>query len=230
MRQRTDGIQTRRRILRAACEIFAANGFRDATVADICERAETNVASVNYHFRDKESLYIEVWRHVAQRAAELHPIGGGVPANAPVEERLRGHLHTLLQRMNDRGRLGDFQRLRMLEMANPTGFIDPIREELRQPYREHLRKVVRELLGPRATEKAVELCALSVMGQCRAARRRRGFKCRNAAASYTEAELEELAEHITKFSLAGIRAVRRGIQHDRRGLTASGKNGQRDDL
>jgi hypothetical protein len=54
-------ICTRERLLAGACEIFTKKGYRDATIADICERAGANVAAVNYHFGDKETLYIEEW-------------------------------------------------------------------------------------------------------------------------------------------------------------------------
>ena len=63
---------TRERVLTAASEIFAEKGYRDATVSEICEAADANIASVNYHFGDKESLYDEVWRHAlrSRRAGE----------------------------------------------------------------------------------------------------------------------------------------------------------------
>jgi AcrR family transcriptional regulator len=54
---------TRERVLEAACQIFADKGFHNTTVADICEKAEANIAAVNYHFGDKESLYDAVWHH-----------------------------------------------------------------------------------------------------------------------------------------------------------------------
>ena len=80
MRSRTDGIETRKRVLQAACEVFAARGYRDATVAAICRKAGANSAAINYHFNDKESLYVEVWRQSADEAMRLYPLDGGVPA------------------------------------------------------------------------------------------------------------------------------------------------------
>src|ERR1700719_65578 len=51
---------TREKILSAAGEIFAEQGFEGATIRAITERAGVNVAAVNYHFRDKAELYTRV--------------------------------------------------------------------------------------------------------------------------------------------------------------------------
>jgi TetR/AcrR family transcriptional regulator, regulator of cefoperazone and chloramphenicol sensitivity len=48
--------ETRLQLLEAAGEVFAEVGFRDATVREICRRADANIAAINYHFGDKENL------------------------------------------------------------------------------------------------------------------------------------------------------------------------------
>src|SRR5258708_26897811 len=50
---------TRERLLAAAGQVFAEEGFQGATIRKIKERAEANIAAVNYYFGDKERLYIE---------------------------------------------------------------------------------------------------------------------------------------------------------------------------
>ncbi|HBM17443.1 MAG TPA: hypothetical protein DD381_14035 [Lentisphaeria bacterium] len=53
--------ETKRKILTAAAHEFALNGYNGATIRDICRRAGVNLASINYHFKSKESLYKEMF-------------------------------------------------------------------------------------------------------------------------------------------------------------------------
>lgn len=55
--------KTKLKLIEAAEQEFAEHGFHGASVRDITNRAETNIASVNYHFGSKETLFIEMIRH-----------------------------------------------------------------------------------------------------------------------------------------------------------------------
>ena len=55
--------ETQIKLLEAAEFEFAEHGYEGASVRSITTRAGTNIASVNYHFGSKESLFIEMIRH-----------------------------------------------------------------------------------------------------------------------------------------------------------------------
>ena len=56
---RTD---TRKVIMDAAADVFAARGFHSATVREICAKANANIALVSRYFGSKQGLYAEVCR------------------------------------------------------------------------------------------------------------------------------------------------------------------------
>src|SRR6266568_9220078 len=90
--------KTRQRLLEAAGEVFAEQGFRTATIREICARADANVAAVSYHFGDKEQLYSEVLRFAHGCALDKYPPNLGLPADAPAEKRLYTFILSFLQR------------------------------------------------------------------------------------------------------------------------------------
>lgn len=67
---------TKDRILAAAEELFAQNGFAGTSLRQVTSRADVNIAAVNYHFGSKENLINEVFRRrmdemTQQRLARL---------------------------------------------------------------------------------------------------------------------------------------------------------------
>src|SRR5438045_242413 len=89
---------TRKRLLEAAGRKFAEKGFDAANVREITEAARTSPASVNYHFRSKEHLYVEAVRHAAGICAEMVPLPSW-PEGVAAAEKLRDFIHAFLGRL-----------------------------------------------------------------------------------------------------------------------------------
>lgn len=207
---------TRRRLLDAAVILFASKGFRNAKTADICKMAQANVAAVNYHFGSKEELYVAAWRHEFERSLADYPPDGGVAPEAMAEERLRGHIMASVRRfMDPASRDLDIADR---EMADPTGLLAEVMHRSIDPIRRMHAALVRKLLGPQASAQEVELCVMSIHAQCFAAlmheRRRRLAppQLRRKAPPGLRVNGATLTEHIVRFSLAGISAVRTAIE------------------
>ncbi len=210
-KQRSDGQETRRNLLAAAGEIFARKGFREATIAEICQQAGANTAAVSYHFGSKEALYVESWRYAFSQSLSLYPPDGSIPAEAPVEERLRGRILAIMRRIID-PQSHDFDIFHK-EMANPTGLLAKAMQESVETIFKGLTLLVSELLNKEPQEHEVQLCAMSIRAQCfgpllHARRRKSAQDLPTTGIEPLLEDVEELADHVTRFSLAGIRALR----------------------
>ena len=206
---------TQARLLKSACEVFAEKGYRDATIAEICERANANIAAANYYFRDKGTLYIEAWRLSFQRSLETYPADGNVSPDADVEERLRGRILSILWRIADPESY-EFDML-YKELVNPTGLLTEVIQETIEPIRRGLLNLMRELLGEKASDLQVQLCQMSIRSQCfdliiRGRRKQPAEARQQTFQSYPDLDVAKLADHILRFSLAGIREIRRQVE------------------
>lgn len=199
---------TKQRVLESACSVFANKGYRDANIGEICTLASANRAAVNYYFSDKEELYRQVWRYAYKTATESIPIDGGLDKNAPPEDQFRAFIFAALNRIFSKNPAGYLPKLMVREMAEPTEIFEEIFHEIIIPQIDQLFSIIRQLLGDNVSEKLTHLAGISVMSQCmyfsfNKAIRQRHFK--------EEENLQEiinlLADHITHFSLAGIREI-----------------------
>lgn len=196
--------KTCKKLLAAAVDVFAEKGYRDATIAEISSRAKVNIAAVNYHFGDKETLYREAWRYAFSESIKAHPPDAGASDDSPPEERLRGQIMALLHRISDKKNKEFF--IVMKEFANPTGLLNEIMQETLLPLQKSMQGIIRELIGPQAQDMQIQFCEISIISQC----------INPAVISSNQKEMigpseitdiEKYADHVVQFSLAGIHKV-----------------------
>jgi AcrR family transcriptional regulator len=118
MANREDGKKTREKLLKAASEVFATKGYRNATIAEICRKAGSNVAAVNYRFGSKDALYMAVWNNAFDQAIRAYPLDGGTAPDAPAEDHLRALIHSNVHRVLDAGQLGHAGQILLRETSS----------------------------------------------------------------------------------------------------------------
>ena len=196
---------TQERILQAAGEQFATQGYDQATIRGICQQAGVNLAAVNYYFGDKERLYIEAVKHARRLREKQAPLPEWTE-DTPPQVRLSQFVSTLLHRMLCE--TGDpwQTRLIMREIMEPTKACEEMVHEAFQPFFQILNDILREMMPPGTAEHVVHQWALSVIGQC--------FYYRANAKILTmlieeeelrtEFTIDHLSDHITNMILRGL--------------------------
>jgi AcrR family transcriptional regulator len=196
------------KILLAAGEIFAEKGYKNVTVREICARAGVNVAAINYHFGDKESLYREVVMRWEEEAFRKYPLEPGAAGSTSPEERLTTFIRSFLLRMLDEGRPSWFGKLVAREFIEPTSALDILVEDAIRPSYLLLSSIIREIIGKDASEEDIRLCSASIVGQCLYFHNSRPvLNALYGPDSQEPTDTERIAEHVARFSIAAMRAM-----------------------
>lgn len=193
------------RLLQIAVEVFAECGFREATVREICSRANVNVASVNYYFRSKEALYAQALAFAFQEANRLYPQNAILDKDLPPEQRLTLFIGNFIHKLLDDSQLGLHSKLIAREIADPTKALDEIIETAIVPQFALLEEIIRQILKTPSDKAVVQRCLLSIIGQCLMFKHSRSIidrLCPELIAN--ESAIQASAEHIAQFSLAAL--------------------------
>ncbi|MER5726856.1 TetR/AcrR family transcriptional regulator [Streptomyces sp. NPDC002138] len=86
-------LETRERILTAACEVIADIGFENVSMRKVAEHAGVSKALLHYHFDTREKLFAEAMTHsFAQTGADAEAADDGAPAAVVLARILRSML------------------------------------------------------------------------------------------------------------------------------------------
>ena len=195
---------TRERLLAEGARLFAARGYARVTVRAICRAAHANVAAVNYHFHGKRGLYDAVIQSAIDQmrstTATIIEVGRG---QSP-ERQLTTFIAIFLQRVTAT-RDNWIHQLMMRELNEPTEALDLVVKQVLEPRMKYLGGMIAEMLGCAVTDPRVRRSVTSVQMQCLAAIDRR---LPLPSVPTTPSAVAELADHIARFSIGGITALR----------------------
>jgi len=193
------------RLLQVAVEVFAEFGFRAATIREICSMANVNVASVNYYFRSKETLYIKALAYAFDEAHKRYPQDAALDRNLLPELRLQFFIKNFLSKLLDNTYLGLHSKLITREITEPTRALDEIIKTAIAPNCLLLEEIIRQIVGQQANADIVHRCVLSILGQCLMFKHSRSIIDRLYPHLIADQKaIQDTADHIAKFSLLAL--------------------------
>jgi TetR/AcrR family transcriptional regulator, regulator of cefoperazone and chloramphenicol sensitivity len=201
------------RLLQAARKLFAEKGVAATSIRELAQEAGVNVAAVNYHFGDKERLYLEALRYCYRASAGVlnergnqilqQAIGEGTQQAAAtgIRDYIRELMHALF--FSEDARLQ--AKLMFREMSDPTPALEVIVREFVVPKRELLCKLIAQANPDLGHDKNLRLYAASIMGQVLYYRTSLPVFLRLFEINEMTPELaEQIANHIADFTLAAL--------------------------
>jgi TetR/AcrR family transcriptional regulator, regulator of cefoperazone and chloramphenicol sensitivity len=192
------------RILAAASMEFAENGYRQTSVRDICNRAGVNVAAINYHFGDKYQLYRQTMLRITQgeRPVAHHDSPGLSP-----KKQLRLFVEMMLRHVVGNDDKAVSARLLARELIEPSDYLDEHINQVVRPAMQRLHAIIKQLV-PGIDPIRLQLAAASVVGQILLYRNAREVTRRIMPEIDALPDRHAaLVDHITQFSLAGLKPL-----------------------
>jgi AcrR family transcriptional regulator len=192
------------RLIETAGEAFGQRGYEAVGIREICQRAGANVAAVNYHFGDKHGLYVACLRHAQScRVEELATPEW--PADFTPADKLRAFIRGMLESKLDSSRPLWHLELMLREMSRPTDACREIVEDYIRPMAQSLGAIMRELMPGSDWSKQTWMIGFSIIAQVLFYHINQPvIRLLMGEEDYKSLTLDELADHITQFSLAAI--------------------------
>ncbi|WP_422097562.1 TetR/AcrR family transcriptional regulator [Variovorax sp.] len=143
---RTDGNTTRAHILETAGRLFAERGFAASTSKEICTRAGTNMAAVNYHFGGRDGLYEAVLVEAHRQIVSLDELVAQASSGADPRERLRALLGHLVEMGHQPQAPWGF-RVMLREALSPSSAMPVLIQKAVLPKAKVVRGLIGEIMG-----------------------------------------------------------------------------------
>jgi len=199
---------TRDRLLDEAEELFAQRGFHAVSVREITKAAQSNLAAVNYHFGNKQNLYLEVFRsrwlprasQIQQRFRQSLNNNGTPSPNLVIQSFARAFLE---------GPMSTEERTRHLklisgELVQPTEAFELVVEQVFRPLFTKLLQDFKNVMPDTLDEKQMVLNVFSILAMVLYFNFARPLVYRFVGGR-EEKDLENrLVDHIVQFSLSGV--------------------------
>ena len=163
-KSRSDGVQSRERLLLTAMRLFAEQGFARTSTREIALAAGTNIASISYYFGDKAGLYRAAFMEPAPHASQ--DMLAFTAAGLSLRESLLLFYNQMLAPLKQ----GDLSRLCMRlwfrEMLEPTGLWHEEIDNGIRPAHEGLMLVLARHLELEQEDDDLSRLAFCVVGLC----------------------------------------------------------------
>lgn len=203
---------TQQKLIKAAIKVFAEKGFRDATVRQICKQAGTaNINAINYYFGSKEQLYKHILELIFAEYDKQAP--KDFPDKTP-EEQLKIYISTFCKILYQEGD-SDITAILVEEFTKSSPFLEEMVDTFNRPRVRKLLKMLKGLLGERATDDMARDCLVSVSGQLLYYSFARPVFSRLFPDYFAENSHEQWAIHVFKFTMGGIEAYKRELETKR---------------
>lgn len=202
---RADGEATRQRILEAAGALFAERGFARTESKLVADRAQVDLASINYHFGSREGLLRATLIEAHQRIISFEDITRIADSAQSAEAKLDAFIAIYFERLGQGGQWPGALLARHLLVASPE--LAGALPDVIGPKRAVLMAILSEITAIPADAPELAACLLAVVAPCAMALLSRGNAASPLHAPLAGAQPADLARVLARFIHAGLAAA-----------------------
>ncbi|MBL8830129.1 MAG: CerR family C-terminal domain-containing protein [Planctomycetaceae bacterium] len=196
---------TKQRLIQAAGEVFASKGFEAASVREISTLAGANIAAINYHFGDKQKLYLACLEQTVCSQQEDLACAPWTSPGLPPHARLRAFIEGMLRSRLDPARPRWHMEIMLREMAHPSPTCAEMVERFIRPMAESLWSILGEFIPNAPQDRHGWVVGFSIVGQVLFYYVHQPIvRTLMGDDEFNRLTVTELAEHITRFCLAAL--------------------------
>jgi AcrR family transcriptional regulator len=163
------GAPTRQKLIAAAIRSFGQKGYDGASIREIAEAAQVNIAGIAYHFGGKEQLYRACLQHITEtiRSGLGEPQPAQVESLTPAQARqlLKDRLLAMAEFILATPNAASFVRMVVREQMDPSPAFSILYAEFMEPLHRRLCALWSRTTGDEAESETSKLAVFSLLGQ-----------------------------------------------------------------
>ncbi len=198
---RSDGEATRARLIESAGQLIAERGYAETTGKAIAADAGVDLASINYHFGNRDGLYRAVLIEAHRRFVRLEALENITAKKIPADEKLRELLDIVLTNIGNTKNWSISVLIR--ELLSPSSHFEVLHNNEITPSFNVALQIVSDVTGIPKDEPSLFYCVISSIGPC--------LLLMLSGAALIAKDLQippgKLVDHMHRFALAGLQSV-----------------------
>lgn len=205
---RTDGQERRERILQAATELFARQGFDETTTRQIADAAQSNIAAIKYYFGDKQGLVVAVMEAARAKIMEDGAFLSITPQEEPRESLKMWVVWVLRTARRRRKADATVGGLLIRALGAKPALVGPLAERLGAPVRANIMTLIDGLTDRKLAADARET-AFAFIFSLTSNFVHGGTMMENMGITVPDDDgaLDRLAERLTDFIIGGLHTM-----------------------
>ena len=189
--------ETKSLIMDCAAKLIAEYGYAKVTSKSICEKAQVNLAAINYHFGSREGLYTEILNKVHEYMLQADEINKILFSDVSAKEKVETFIDTFIDSLYSENNW--YLKVWAREVVNSSPIVNDILMQEALPRLDIVSQIFSQYTNLPVTDPELYSCILITLSPFAIT-----FLSHNTELLPVQYSREELISHLKRFIFAGL--------------------------